>query len=453
MLRISGLSGRRVFRPRTFGVLATGFIAALLIAMPNWAAAQAPEVQRKRPDSKVNRLLDELDTRYRTDAFRDPWARVLKEIVDIGPEAVPDLIAELDSTTSDIMQRNLGFMLRAIGDKRAVPALIRAFPRTCRKPGSDMGCRADDKEILAFMQKHDLDDSNRDNQYGYGRPVREIGGALQKLTGTKQNEEELYHVFLEGNLPQQLAQRKLFYRCAERWTAWWEENWKKHVEDEAYAKVDLPPGDDEPSVVFPHGPDYRLGSSASGHIAESDRADKTYCVFYDLDTGRMISTPKQFRDAPDDVARLDAIQDWAAAEGFDLMGTEFTPPGEVKSRFVIRALGLNAWQVADARWESFEKEIQESEPVKLGRPASGLLLNYDAKTKQFDAAKPAIFLFATREGAFGILRVGVEVLDTDMKDRIGKPVMGDPELDPVGFRKGRRYGYRLVEGAEEAFVK
>jgi hypothetical protein len=110
-------------------------------------------------------------------------------------------------------------------------------------------------------------------------------------------------------------------------------------------------------------------------------------------------------------------------------------------------------QIADERWDTFEKEVVAAEPIKLGRPASGLLLNYDEKAKKFDSQKPAIFLFATREGAFGILRVGVEVLDTDMKDRIGKPVMGDPDLDPVGFRKGRRFGFRLVEGAEEAFVK
>ena len=448
-----GGSNRRLSHLLVYGLSVICLLVVLVSGLPRIAQAQVPEVQRQRPESKVNRLLDELDATYKVDAFKDPWARVLKEIVDLGPDAVPDLIVELDATNSDIMLRNLGFMLRAIGDKRAVPALIRAFPRTCRKPGSDMGCRADDKEILAFMQKHDLDGDDRDGMYGYGRPVREIGGALEKLTGVKQGEEELYHVFLGGTLPQQLAQRKLFYRCAERWAAWWEENWKKHLEDEAFAKVDLPPGDDEPSIAFPHGPDYRMGGGNSGFIAESDAAAKTWCVFYDLDTGRLVSLPEKFKGLPSDAARLDAIHNWAAEEGFDLMGTEFVPPGEKVSRFAIRALGLSAWQIADERWDTFEKEVVAAEPIKLGRPASGLLLNYDEKAKKFDSQKPAIFLFATREGAFGILRVGVEVLDTDMKDRIGKPVMGDPDLDPVGFRKGRRFGFRLVEGAEEAFVK
>jgi hypothetical protein len=424
-----------------------GVVALSLAAAEAFAQVTAP--QRKRPESKVNALLNELEVAYKLHGFDDSWAAVLKEIVAIGPEAVPDLIVELDATDSDIMLRNLGFMLRAIGDKRAVPALIRAFPRTCRRPGSDMGCRAEDKEILAFMQKHDLNEDDREG-YGYGRPVREIGGALTKLTGATHGEQELYSVFLKGALPQQLAQRRLYYRCAERWTAWWEANWKKHIEDEAYAKVDLPPGDDAPSVTFPHGADYRLGSGSSGNIAESEFAEKTWCLFYDLDTGRQVSLPPRFKAMPDGAPRLDAIHDWAAAEGFDLMGTELTPSGQAKRHYAIRALGLTAWEIADERWDEFATEVQSGETMKLGRSASGLLLHFDEKRKGFDPSATASFLFATREGAFGILRIGVEVHDNDMRDRIGKPAMGDPTLDPVGFHKGRRFSYRLVETVQDA---
>jgi hypothetical protein len=44
----------------------------------------------------------------------------------------------------------------------------------------------------------------------------------------------------------------------------------------------------------------------------------------------------------------------------------------------------------------------------------------------------------------------VEVHDTDMTDRIGKPVMGDIDLDPKGFFKGRRLSYKLVESMADA---
>jgi hypothetical protein len=426
-------------------------LAILLLANP--AIAQPPVIQRQRPDTKVNRLIEQLEVTYRLHAFEDPWASVLKEIADIGPDAVPDLIAELDATDSDIMQRNMGFLLRAIGDKRAVPALIRALPRTCRKPGSDMGCRAKDEALLAFLQKHDLDENNEPGEYGYGRPIREISGALQKLTGTKQNEDELNFVFLSGGVQQQLAQRRLYYRCAERWAEWWEANWKEHVDDEAYATVNLPPGDDAPSIEFPHGPDYRQGSGMSGTILESELAAKGRFVFYDLDTGRALAIPERLRELPDSAERRDAIEAWSADEGFDLMGTEFTPKGETKSHYAIRTLGLSAWQVADERWNSFAAEVPQVEPLKLGRPAAGLLLRQDDKTKAVSATEPAVFLFRTREGAFGILRLGVEVLDDDMSDRIGKPAMGDIDLDPVGFYKGRRMSYRLIEGADEAAIR
>jgi hypothetical protein len=188
----------------------------------------------------------------------------------------------------------------------------------------------------------------------------------------------------------------VFYRYAQRWTAWWEANWKDHVTDEAFAKVNLPPGDDEPSVTFPHGDEYKWIGVAAGAILESDAAPKAGEVFYDLDTGRHAPLPEHFRSLKDEVQRLDAIQDWAANEGFDLMGTEYVPPGEKERHYAIRALGLTAWEISDFRWETFEKEIASSEPVKLGRPASGLLLHFDEKTKQFDPVKTASFLFETR---------------------------------------------------------
>ena len=120
----------RSFSPSQFPRTIAGFTLPLLAIMVALgllpiatALAQVPAPPRIRPDSKVNKLLNELDVAYKLHPFKDEWAGVLKQIVEMGPDAVPDLIVELDTTDSDIMQRNLGFMLRAIGDKRAVPAL------------------------------------------------------------------------------------------------------------------------------------------------------------------------------------------------------------------------------------------------------------------------------------------------------------------------------------------
>src|SRR5688500_19468201 len=104
----------------------------------------------------------------------------MRELVAIGREAVPQLCAELDRTTE--MLRRLGFALRAIGDSRAVPALIRAIPKTLLPSSSDYGLIVHDEDLTAFMQFHDLDQSGRADLFGLGRPVREIVGALHALT-------------------------------------------------------------------------------------------------------------------------------------------------------------------------------------------------------------------------------------------------------------------------------
>ena len=106
--------------------------------------------KRQRRDTPTGKLLDKLESQdSRPAAFEDPWLRTLKEITDLGPSAVPELIEELDATSDDMMMRGMAFTLRALGDKRAVPALIRAIPKTLVRPGSDMGLQAEDDELRA----------------------------------------------------------------------------------------------------------------------------------------------------------------------------------------------------------------------------------------------------------------------------------------------------------------
>jgi len=432
-------------------------LAIAAIAMPRLAGGQVIETRlaerpsplsRVRSETSINKLLDGLEEEAAVNRFKDSWAWRIKGLIDQGPDAVPDLIAELDATDNDMMLRSLGFILRAIGDKRAVPALIRALPKTLRKPGSDMGCRAEDPELHAFMKKHDLDKEDRGEHYGFGRPVREIGGALEELTGANHREEEIYHTFLGGSPRQQQLQRRLFHDCAERWTNWWEKHWKEHVSGEKYAVVNLPKNEDVPIASFPHGPNVKIDGSSSGHIAEADSDPKARReVFFDFDTRRMLGLPEQLQKLKDDPNRLDKIQAWAAREGFDLMGTMYQPAGSDEAIYAIRNLGMTAWEIDADRYGRITGELKQAEPPKLQKPAGGLLLHYDEEKGEYDATANAAFLFITREGATGALFVGVEVLDTNVK--LGVPLMGDPNVDPVGFVKGRRFGYKIVEVAEE----
>jgi len=426
-------------------------LAALLVALPGLLLAQEKPAPRVRPDSKTNKVIEALEQEYAANGFKDGWAFQLKALIDLGADAVPDIISELDATDRDIMLRNLGFAARAIGDKRVVPALIRALPKTLRKPGSDMGLSTDDKDLFAFMQKHDLDEKDRDRYYSFGRPVREIGGALQKLTGVKHDEEQIFGVFLQGGPLQQQMQKLLYRRCAERWAAWWEDNWQKHVTDRKYASVGLPNSDLIVGQQFPQGPTVKIGGGGSGHTAEPD-GDPTskYEVFFDLDTSRRMAFPQQLAALKNDPHRLDKIQAWAAREGFDLMGTYYELPTAKQPHYAIRGLGLTAWEIDAARYKTLGTEITKPEPLPTGPPAGGLLLHYDEKRGEYDPIVPAAFLFVTREGTYGALFVGVEVLDTNVKLGVPAPAGVEPALDPVGFHKGRRFSFRVVEPAEEA---
>ena len=147
------------------------------------SGAPAPRLaeERKRPATPIGQLLDKLEEQNAGAArFHDTWLRTLKAIVDLGPDAVPELIAELDTTTDDMMMRCCGFTLRAIGDRRATPALIRAIPKTLLPAGSDMGLRAEDETLAKWAQQHDLGGGESGNRYSFGRPVREIFGALEQ---------------------------------------------------------------------------------------------------------------------------------------------------------------------------------------------------------------------------------------------------------------------------------
>ncbi|HEV3078475.1 MAG TPA: hypothetical protein VGY66_01805, partial [Gemmataceae bacterium] len=174
---------------------------------------------------------------------------------------------------------------------------------------------------------------------------------LQKLTGVKHGENEIVNVFLEGTPRQQFLQRSLYQRCAERWARWWELHWNECVTDERYARVNLAPLAEEAQAVngFPHGPEVKVDGRRVGHVLESVRNPKAKHVFLDLDTGRESGLPEHLRAAEGEPERLDDILAWAAREGFDLMGTTYLPPGSDKPHYVLRGLGLAAWQIETGR--------------------------------------------------------------------------------------------------------
>ena len=405
---------------------------------------------RQRGDTPTGRLLDKLERQNASDElFQDSWCRTLKEIVDLGPAAVPELIEELDAMHGrDCMVRCLGFTLRAIGDKRAVPALIRAIPGTLLPPTSDWGVTAKDPGLVKFAQQNDLEPIDGGKDYAFGSPVREICGALKKLTGQSFGEKQIFGVFLDGLPSQRRMKRELYQRTAQSWADWWEKNGAKQVKDKAYARVDLPElVSEEPKAPPPPGTHFKLGDSGgTGFVLESVLNRQSEFVFYDFDTGRRSSLPDRWRAAKNIEAKLDEIVAWALREGFDLMGTQYASPNSDARVFAIRSLGLRVWELDKHRWKMSSEDITVEELQAEGTPAEGLLFHREGENGAVDPKARASFLYITREGTPGLLFVGVEVQDVNLEDgAIEAGLVDDFELHPTGFCKGRRLGWKDFE--------
>ncbi len=439
-------------------------VALIAIAVPSGAQAQ----DRKEPAPGSKPVADEIQqaiVALRNTDIGNPkgWATAARRLTQIGKPAVPALIEELDRTTADRPLRSLGFTLRAIGDPRAVPALIRAIPRTLMAPGGDYGLRMDDPELLAFLRNHDLDDTDRLEGFSFGTPYREVTGALHSITGQRFNEDELNFIHLSGTPKQRWIQRWLFHGLATRWAVWWKKNWKKFTDDPVYSKISLPSLPDAPPVAatsaeqpFPTGPKVKDADGWANVIIGPPQAQEHYRTFKDLDTGRETKWPGELGDPAK--ANGDEIARFAANEGLDLRGIEYTPPGSDRSYFALQALGLRAWQVENSLYDRIGNNLRAEKIPDLDRPAGEMLTDFDPATKTYHPENKATFLFVTREGTTGILQLTGLVNELLRPDDFGKPLVPDPPdppgraapLKPArGFFRGVQIQYKYIVGGEE----
>jgi hypothetical protein len=109
----------------------------------------------------------------------------MRELVEIGQAAVPELTAELQLAEHWLEKSLIAFVLRAIGDERAVPVLIEALGKSNYR--GEYGIYVKDDELAKFMLDHQHrtpDESDRlFSAIIIACPVIEIAKALEKITG------------------------------------------------------------------------------------------------------------------------------------------------------------------------------------------------------------------------------------------------------------------------------
>ncbi len=392
------------------------------------------------------------------------WGSAIRDLARIGKPAVPYLVAELDRTNSDPPMRALAFALRAIGDPRAVPGLIRALARSklVTESDGDYGFPVWNAQLLMFLQKHDVDPKTQLFTVASGTAFHEVIGALHRLTGQEFHESELHFVDCEGSAKQRWLQRGVMHDLAARWAVWWKQSWRRFTDDPAYGKVTLPPLPEAPLVAqvsadqpFPMGNRVRATGGWSNTVVGPPQALDYYRTFKDLDTGREGPWPKELADVSK--VKDEEVAAFAAREGYDLRGTEYTDPESGRSYYVIQALGLRAWQIDDRRWDTIAEDLRRGEAPKLDRPARELLMHVDPKTGAYRPGVMATFLLVTREGGTFVLQLnglvtrphgpedsGRRARDLLMPLPPGEPNKPAPLRSIPGAYRGAQYQYRFI---------
>jgi hypothetical protein len=215
-------------------------------ALADKLAAAKPVFEESRASlaDEASRLLsqiasmNQLEDRGANSPRSAKWGTTLKQLTRLGAAAVPQIIEELDRTDDERMIASLAFTLRAIGDKRGAPALIRAIPRTGKFMSDCNWIRDDlvDEQLRAFFRQHKIEGTG--DGPGCSNAQWELCSALGSLTGTECPISRTYGI---GTPRQMYLQKNLLHKNAEQWKAWWEDNSGSMVDDEVYTKVNLPP--------------------------------------------------------------------------------------------------------------------------------------------------------------------------------------------------------------------
>src|SRR5687767_6579277 len=94
--------------------LALGTLVVVAWAITSPCAPQTVGDSPKRQQTPTGKLLNRLDE-LRPKLGEDEWAEVLRDLIKLGPDALPELITEMDTTKDgDYMLRCMGFVVRGI---------------------------------------------------------------------------------------------------------------------------------------------------------------------------------------------------------------------------------------------------------------------------------------------------------------------------------------------------
>ena len=391
----------------------------------------------KETDARVAGIIEEFRKLNHTVYECETWCLLMKELVEIGDPAVPAICKEFEATDQQRMMRRLAFALRAIGDPKAVPTLIRVLPKTLQPPSSDYGLNVESVDLDRFMRTH----SGERGSFIFGRPVRELTFALEKLTGHKRAYDYV-SVSKSKDLRALAKQEKLYYDTARGWADWWEANWKSSGVDKEYSKVNLPPLVPRELGDYPKGLEItenaQLDNGISGQILTPvGDADTSATFFLDLDMGKGLTWPKEklpTLDASEQVVKQ--ASEWAAANGADLLCTTLE---EGTKNYALLGVNMQLWEIDSLDAKNIEEFLKKGELPK-GKPMKQPLLLPLGQGPDAAATKiGSSFLYVTRDQGLGVITI-MDIV-TEAEDTI---FAGVSAPKGVGFWHGVKIHYQAI---------
>ena len=392
----------------------------------------------KETDARVAGIIEEFRKLNHTVDECETWCLLMKELVEIGAPAVPAICKEFEATDQQRMMRRLAFALRAIGDPKAVPTLIRVLPKTLQPPLSDYGLNVESVDLDRFMRTH----SGERGIFSFGRPVRELTFALEKLTGHKRAYDYVT-VSKSKDLRALAKQEKLYYDTARGWADWWEANWKSSGVDKEYSKVNLPLLVPRELGDYPKGLEItenaQLDYGASGRILTPvGDADTSAAFFLDLDMGKtFLKWPKEklpTLDASEQVVKQ--ASEWAAANGADLLCTTLE---EGTKNYALLGVNMQLWEIDSLDAKNIEEFVKKGELPK-GKPLKQPLLLPLGQGPDAAATKiGSSFLYVTRDQGLGVITI-MDIV-TEAEDTI---FAGVSAPKGVGFWHGVKIHYQAI---------
>lgn len=317
-----------------------------------------------------------------------PWAEASRELHQIGSPAVPQLCAELLGAARPLEISALTRILRMIGDRRAVPALIKRLEMDVPDKISDFGgLKTGDAELDQFMS---LYDDRAHAGFDFGRPITELRGALETLTGHSEGTDYLSfnkNGEVTKKMEDDLAKRRR--DGARRWRAWWEANKSSLLNSDQLAQAELWARPAVGDTVEP------AGLAAFGPMIPSGPG-----ITFDPPIEATLQPDAMVANSTVDFDK-GVTSAYVENGGHDASASRYMPNGEDKWRVSLNAVNCYVWPLANGQWDTIENDLRAGR-VNMGEPGSSF---------SHDNSFPQTYFIRTREDGFGVLQILGETPD------------------------------------------